>query len=562
MDNHVIADQFTLLAKLMDVHGENSFKAKSYANAAFQIDKLTVPLSETPRDAIFKIKGIGDSTGKSIIEMLDTGRFKMLEDYIDKTPAGVLDMMKIKGLGPKKIATIWKELEIESLGELLYACNENRLLLLKGFGEKTQASTKQSIEFFLSNRERHLYAEIEPLAMDLLNKFEETFSPKSVSLTGAYRRQQPVIDEIEFVIAVPVQTIKDQWVQTGIFTELETTPQYLLLQHEQQVKVKIYTTNEEDFANTLFVTSATEAFLDAFYGIDGGESALSNVSSETEIFEKARLPYIEPCLRETADQLNRIASKGAPKLIHTSDIKGIIHSHSQWSDGLNSLQNMAEAARAEGFEYLVISDHSKSAFYANGLQPERITAQHQEIEALNQQLAPFKIFKSIEADILNDGSLDYPDEILASFDLAIASVHTNLKMSETKAMERLLKAIQNPYTTILGHLTGRLLLSRNGYPLDHSAIIDACIENNVIIELNAHPRRLDIDWSYLAEAVEKGAMISIDPDAHSIEGYKDIRYGVLAAQKGGLPASQNFSSFNREAIESYIQERKQKKGII
>ncbi|WP_298716168.1 DNA polymerase/3'-5' exonuclease PolX [uncultured Chitinophaga sp.] len=560
MDNYVIADNFSLLAKLMDIHGDNPFKAKSLANAAFQIEKLTVPLQETPRDAIFRIKGIGESTGKSVLEMLDTGRYTALEEYLAKTPAGILDMMRIKGIGPKKIATIWKELEIESLGELLYACNENRLTLLKGFGAKTQESIRQGIEFFLSNRERFLFAEVEPFAKELLQLLEKTFSPAPVALTGAFRRQQPVIDELEAVIGTPIEQVSDTFHTLDGFERLDNNDDSILLQFREQVKIRLYGVAPEHFAAKLFTTTGTDAFLSAFFAREGASNG-GNEADEAAIFSRAGLSFIEPPLRETPDILLKAAAGTLPQLIQPADIKGIIHSHSQWSDGVSSLEDMAKAARDKGFEYLVISDHSRSAFYANGLQPERILAQHAQIDELNKKLAPFKIFKSIEADILNDGSLDYPDEILRSFDLVIASVHSNLKMPEEKAMARLLAAIANPYTTILGHMTGRLLLSRNGYPVNHPAVIAACVANEVVIELNAHPRRLDIDWEWIALAIDSGAMISIDPDAHDIAGFDDIRYGTLAAQKGGLTASRNLSSFGLQEFENWLAARRKSKGI-
>lgn len=560
MENYVIADNFSLLAKLMDIHGDNPFKAKSFANAAFQIEKLTVPLQDTPRDAIFRIKGIGESTGKSVLEMLDTGSFTALTEYLAKTPPGILDMMRIKGIGPKKIATIWKELEIETLGELLYACNENRLSLLKGFGQKTQESIRQSIEFFLSNRERFLYAEVAPFAKELTHLLEKTFSPAPVSLTGAFRRQQPVIDELEAVIGVPIDQVSEQFHTLDGFERLGNNDDSILVQFRDQVKIRLYGTAPEHFATKLFTTTGTEAFLSAFFAREGASNG-GNETTEDAIFARADIPVIEPALRETPDILLKAAAGKLPKLIQPGDIKGIIHSHSQWSDGMSSLEDMAKAARDKGFEYLVISDHSRSAFYANGLHPDRILAQHAQIDELNKKLAPFKIFKSIEADILNDGSLDYPDEILRSFDLVIASVHSNLKMPEEKAMARLLAAIANPYTTILGHMTGRLLLSRNGYPVNHPAIIDACVANQVVIELNAHPRRLDIDWEWIPMAIDKGAMLSIDPDAHTIEGYDDIRYGTLAAQKGGLTAERNLSSFSLSELETWLAARRQSKGI-
>jgi DNA polymerase (family 10) len=217
---------------------------------------------------------------------------------------------------------------------------------------------------------------------------------------------------------------------------------------------------------------------------------------------------------------------------------------------------MALAARAQGLEYLVLSDHSQSAFYAGGLKPDRTAAQHQEIDALNDKLAPFRIFKSIESDILSDGSLDYSDKVLATFDLVIASVHSNLKMSQDKAMERVLAAITNPFTRILGHPTGRLLLSRKGYPLDHKVVIDTCAAHNVVLEINAHPRRLDLDWRWIEYALEKGVLLSIDPDAHAIEGYHDTYYGVKVAQKGGLTKAHNLSSFTLQQFEAWLQRKR------
>ncbi|MEN9571397.1 MAG: hypothetical protein RL172_2628, partial [Bacteroidota bacterium] len=225
-------------------------------------------------------------------------------------------------------------------------------------------------------------------------------------------------------------------------------------------------------------------------------------------------------------------------------------------DGSHTIEKMAKAAIAKGMEYMVISDHSKSAFYANGLSEERLRQQHQYIDELNEQLAPFKIFKSIESDILNDGGLDYSNRVLETFDLVIASVHSNLKMTEDKAMMRLINAIENPYTTILGHMTGRLLLSRKGYPVDHKKIIDACAANRVVIELNAHPNRLDIDWRHIAYALEKNVLISINPDAHFVEGFDDIEYGVLVAQKAMLTKEQNLSSFSLAAFEDFLAHRK------
>lgn len=335
----------------------------------------------------------------------------------------------------------------------------------------------------------------------------------------------------------------------------ETLDNFISVIGAENVLLKFYTSNDPGFYSTLFRTSCSEAFA------AGIQLAGERYDSEEAIFAAAGIPFIAPALREQAKVIDYAKNNGGSPLIQPSDIKGVIHSHSDWSDGLHTIEVMAKACIDKGYEYLVISDHSKAAAYAKGLSEERIREQHRYVDELNAKLAPFRIFKSIECDILGDGSMDYSNNVLSTFDLVIASIHSNLQMNEDKAMMRLLGAIRNPYTTILGHMTGRLLLSRPGYPVDHVTIIEACVENKVVIELNAHPRRLDIDWRWIDIALEKGALISVDPDAHSTEGYEDCRYGVLAAQKGGLTAEKNLSSFSLIEFEKYLQERKISKGI-
>jgi len=542
IDNDYIAEQFSLLGKLMDIHGENSFKTKSYSVAAYTLEKLPNPLRDLSPDKITSIKGIGDAIGKKIQEILQTGELRLLQQYIANTPPGVIEMLHIKGLGPKKIATIWKEMEIESVGELLYACQENRLLLFKGFGEKTQQNVREAIEFRLRHVGSHLYADIEAYALLLDAQLKKAFPAEQWALTGDFRRQLEVITKLQWITTATPETA-----QTFLTTNAS----------DEVVTIEFIHSTPEDFTRILFETSCSREFLQAWQENIKGP----RYSSEESLFENANLAFIPPFRREQRVTLEQAASSALVPVIETTDIRAIIHSHSKWSDGSNTLGEMAAACIEKGFEYLVISDHSKTAFYANGLKEDRLREQHAEIEALNRKLAPFVIFKSIESDILNDGALDYSNDILSTFDLVIASVHSNLKMSEEKAMGRLLHAIENPYTTILGHPTGRLLLSRPGYPVDHKKIIDACVANKVVIELNAHPRRLDMDWRWIGYAIDKGALISIDPDAHSITGYKDIRYGVLAAQKAGLTPQHNLSSFNLEKFKAYLAERKKSRGI-
>ena len=557
MDNYQIADNFSLLSKLMDIHGENSFKSKTYSIAAFNIEKLPMPLSETPREKIFGIKGIGDSIGRKVMEMLETGEMKTLNEYLEKTPAGIVEMLNIKGIGPKKINTIWKELEVESVGELLYACNENRLSLYKGFGEKTQDNIRDSIEFYLRNQGSYLYAQIESYAHALHEKLKVRFPGEKISFTGAFRRQLETIDVLEWCTTASTSDLKN-FLFENKFEAIEEDAENILFLGPENVKLEFHLSEPLSFYKRLFQTSCSEDFL---IGWEKQYSISPDAISEEQIFESAGLPYIIPALRENDTLLTKARRHGLVPVIQPREVRSIIHSHSNWSDGVNKIEEMANELIKSGYEFLVISDHSKSAFYANGLTPERIKEQHRYIDELNRRLKPFKIFKSIECDILNDGALDYSPDILATFDLVIASIHSNLKMTEEKAMMRLLAAISSPFTTILGHMTGRLLLSRNGYPVDHKTIIDACAEHHVAIELNAHPRRLDIDWRWIDYALDRNVLISIDPDAHSIEGFNDVRYGVLAAQKGGLTKEQNLSSFSLQQFEEYLQKTRNLKGI-
>lgn len=555
MDNATIAENFSLLSKLMDIHGENSFKTKTYSIAAYNIDKLPVSLQDTPREKLFAIKGIGESVGKKVVEMLDTGHLQALNDLISNTPPGVIEMLQIKGIGPKKIHTIWKEMEIESIGELLYACNENRLTLFKGFGEKTQQNVVEAIHFYLQNQGHFLFAELEAVFPQVDAYLKKMFGATAVHVTGAYRRHEPTIEEMEFVVLKTPKEIKPAF-QTAQPPELlEETDTILRYQLKNGLKLRLYHSGT-NLPETLFATTGSPAFLETFHAQFPGFTFDANETDDQAVFKKAGLAYIPPFYRESPTVLVQAQQQQLPDFVDASSVKGLIHSHSNWSDGSNTIEEMAQELIRRGFEYLVISDHSKAAAYANGLTEDRIREQHRYVDSLNEQLAPFRIFKSIECDILNDGSLDYSDAILATFDLVIASVHSNLKMNQEKAMMRVLRAIENPYTTILGHMTGRLLLSRNGYPLDHAAVIDACAANGVVIELNAHPRRLDIDWRWIEYALKKNVLISINPDAHALEGFDDIRYGVLAAQKGGLTAAQNLSSFSLQEFEHFLASRR------
>jgi DNA polymerase (family 10) len=547
--NATISEQFELLSKLMDIHQENSFKSKSYSSAAFAIDKLPFELETFEKGKIASIKGIGESSAKKIIEILETDRLSVLDELINKTPEGVFDMLRIKGLGPKKIATIWHEMGIETIGELLYACNENRLLLYKGFGEKTQNNVAEAIEFFMRNQGHFLYADVESYVEKVKEILSARFPSNQFLIGGDFFRQMPTLDELVWITDAPLSMVQDFLAEIAFIIESNGTDQFIAKGPENLRMLYIHA-ESTNIDQIQFEKSVSPGFLENWKK----NFDTLNISSiePSNWLNTFGINFIPTFLREDPSIIEDAKNTRFDEIISTDQIKGIIHSHSNWSDGSNTIEEMALACIAQGFEYLVISDHSKSAFYANGLNEERIKAQHQYIDELNKKLAPFKIFKSIESDILNDGALDYSDNLLSTFDMVIASVHSNLKMSEEKAMSRLLTAIENPYTTVLGHPTGRLLLSRKGYPIDHEKIIDACIANDVVIEINAHPRRLDLDWTWIKIAQEKGAILSINPDAHHIDGYHDVKYGVLAAQKGGLKKQNNLSSYSLQEIESYL----------
>jgi DNA polymerase (family X) len=535
MTTEEIAKALKLTAQLMELHDQNPFKIKSIANAAFKLDKTDIDLEGKTLPELESIEGIGKSIAAKINELQTTESLKELSEMLEITPFGVIEMLRVKGIGPKKVRQLWKELEIESTGELLYACNENRLITLKGFGAKTQAEVKKQIEFFQSNVGKYLYASVEQFANDLVELLKKSYNTELVSLTGAMRRRSEIINEIEILITSEREINMDA------------------LSEGKNIKLEIITCAENEFYSKLFETTGTPEHIKQVQCL---ELKNENFGSEQKIYESYGLQYIEPELREGLNEVTLAKENKIPRLIEVTDLKGILHNHSTYSDGVNTLKEMAQYCKELGYEYLGICDHSQSAFYANGLKQDRVLEQQKEIEELNKQLAPFKIFKGIESDILNDGSLDYPEEILKTFDFIVASVHSNLKMNEEKATARLLKAIENPYTTILGHPTGRLLLSRPGYPIDHKKIIDACAANNVIVELNSHPHRLDIDWRWIQYCIEKGVKISINPDAHEKSGYHDMYYGVCAARKGMLTKEMCFNTLSLAEIEQYFDGKK------
>lgn len=557
MENKEVSKILSTTAKLMELHGQNEFKIRSIQNAAFTVSKLEVPVKQLSEEELAGIKGIGKSISQKIHQLVSEGVMPDMEALLKDTPEGVVEMLSIKGIGPKKVAVLWKELEVLTPGELLYACNENRLVELKGFGIKTQDQIRKAIEFKISNKGLYHFAAIEKQAVVWLDAIKEISLVQDISFSGELRRKCEILTNASFVIACDnFQSCADEVIKILALEEVVSNPSLQIIsgKHESEIPVTIAFCAPPEYGKTLFVNTGNDSHVNDV--LDKLTNANLQGLSEIAIYEKAGLQFVEPELREGNDEIALAASNTIPELIEYGDLKGSLHNHSTYSDGLSTLREMAIFLRDGGYEYLGICDHSKSAFYANGMKEDRIIQQHKEIDLLNKELAPFRIFKGIESDILHDGSLDYDVQILKSFDFIVASIHSGLKMTEEKATARLLKAIENPYTTILGHPTGRLLLAREGYPIDHKAVIDACAAHHIILELNAHPYRLDIDWRWIRYAIEKGVQISVNPDAHHTNGYHDMYYGVCAGRKGLLTKKMTFNAKSVLEVSQWFESRK------
>ena len=562
MRNKEILKLLKFTASLLELHNENEFKIKSYNSATFNLDKVKVQLSALSVQELEQISGIGKGIAAKIFEISKHNTFAELEQLIADTPVEVVQMLDIKGIGPKKVRAIWKELEITTIEALTIACKEGRVAALKGFGEKIQEEILEYLAFIEASKGKVYYADVEQAALDLEILLKEKLNTEKVALVGDIRRKLDVVERLQYIITTTdrTQTMTTLAGFTGLIQSEQTSSPYIWRGYiaDTEIKIEIKLCAEREFVKQQYIHSCSTHFLASLTN-DGKpmhEIVKNNVyQSEKEIFVALEWQYIEPELREGLFEIEAAKSHTLPTLITDADLKGSFHNHSKYSDGENTLEEMAVYCKQLGYQYLGISDHSKTATYASGLKEEDILRQHKEIDELNSKLAPFKIFKGIESDILSDGSLDYDESVLKTFDFIVASIHANLNMDEEKATQRLIKAIENPYTTMLGHPTGRLLLRRKGYPINHGKVIEACAANGVIIEINANPWRLDLDWRWVNYAIQKGVMLSINPDAHELEGYLDMHYGVCTGRKAGLSADRCFNTKSLAEVESYLNKR-------
>lgn len=584
LDNSGISDIIGLLGDLKELHGEDPFKVSSLKNAARKISKMSEKLSELNLVELQNLEGIGKSLAKTITELNTQGQIEELENLKSKTPSEVIKMLDIPGIGPKKVQIIWKVLGLETLSELKYACNENRLIEAKGFGLKTQNEILRNLENFENLEGLYLFPKLEKLALEIMGYFKEIPEIQNLELVGDLRRALEYTDKIEILLASTqnhreaiLQGFKTHFSNDLVLDSETAYPDqdYYTYTILNGIPISIHFSEISDFVKMKFLLTGSQEYLSSLNNLSILNDK-SNFIDEQEIYSLLNKPYIVPELRENWEQVfqdffqieqNQSELDLNPKdlypkypieekLIENGDLKGSLHNHSTYSDGSNSLEEMVQSCIEQRLSYFGICDHSRSAFYADGLNIEKVEIQWKEIEALNQKYLPFKIFKGIESDILADGSLDYPDEILKGFDFIVASIHSGLKMERSKAMVRIIKAIENPFTRILGHPTGRLLLGRSGYSLDMPKIIDACIQNQVVIELNANPNRLDIDWRWIYYGMNKGAIFSINPDAHKRQGILDMRFGVQSARKAGLVPSKCLNALSLEDFEKFIRNKK------
>jgi DNA polymerase (family 10) len=574
MDKDQVAEVLADIATLLELKGENPFKTRAYENAARTIETLSEPLDKVVAEArLGDIKGIGDALQQKITELVTTGRLQYYEDLKASIPPGLVAMLDIPGLGPKKIKALHDELGLETVVQLEQACKDGKIAGLKGFGAKTQTNILEGISRRRSYASRHLISEALPRAEPLLEALRSHPDVIRCSTAGSLRRHREVIGDIDLLASSkkPAEVIEFFTSQPGIEKVLAKgeTKASVLLEGGIQSDLRVVSDAEYSSALLYFTGSKEHNIVMRQRAIDRGlrlneyglfhskvetrdPKLLVKCRTEEEMFEKLGLHYIPPEMREDMGEI-ALAEKGPlPRLIEWTDLKGSLHNHSTWSDGHQRPEEIARAMCELGLAYWGITDHSKSSFQANGLDAARVRQQLKEIASINASLAKegtgFRLLTGTEVDILKDGKLDFPDDLLAELDVVIASIHQSFNQTEAETTKRLVGAAQNPYVHILGHLTGRLLLEREPYKVDHRAVIDACAATGTWIELNAHPMRFDMDWRWWPYAKSKGVKCAINCDGHRFGDAGFLRLGAGIARKGWLTKEDVVNTLSLKAL--------------
>jgi len=551
MDKEQVAAVLEEIGLLLQLKGENPFKTRAYENAARILGMLDDDLEQLVREKrLGSIQGIGQALEKIIEELVLTGRLEYYEKLKAEFPDTLFDLLRIPGLGAKKVSALYSRLGICSIEELRKACSEDRLIDLPGFGRKTQENILKGIGLVEENAGRHLIHEAGGAAVSLLSRLKGCPGIREISVAGSLRRRKEIIKDIDILISTDQSDeVMDYIVslpQVGDVTGRGDTKISFRLKEGIAVDIRTvspvqypyalhhFTGSKEHNTKMRHIAKSKGIKMNEYGLFLGEDEELIPCGDEAEIFNALGMAYIPPELREDRGEIEAAREGCLPLLVTAEDMRGILHVHTNYSDGHSTIRQMAEAARAMGYGYIGISDHSHSAFYANGLNIDDVLSQQAEIRELNDSLGDFRIFGGIESDILQDGSLDYSDEILSSFDFVIASVHSQFKMSKADMTKRILRAMDNPYTKILGHPTGRRLLSREGYEVDMEAILKKAAERGIIIEINANPQRLDLDWRWSIRAKELGVLMAVCADAHDISELSFMGFGVSVARKGWL----------------------------
>jgi DNA polymerase (family 10) len=549
-DKRQLAHIFIEIATLLELKGDNPFKIRAYQNASRILSDLTVSVDEfVANGGLESTKGLGKAIGQKIHEYIDTGKIGYYEELRIAVPDALFELIKIPGLGPKKALLLHEKLNINSIGELEYACRENRLVELPGFGTKTQQRMLEGIEYIKKFQGKFLLADVWQLAEKIAEYLRHQKGIGNAAVAGSIRRCNEVVRNIDIVVACDDQDAAAAVItgMPGIEKVITSEPAKVTVVLENGVRVDTYIVPTSGAAAGLLrFTGSSEHYrqlcqLAKNNSYDMDERGIMNkagqplvVEREQDVYRLLGLKYIEPELREGLTEIEAAQTERLPKLIGEGDIRGIFHVHTTYSDGSATVPVMAQAAKARGWQYLGVTDHSRTAVYARGLRFETILEQRREIAEFNAANPDVTVLAGIECDILPDGSLDYEDEILADFDFVIASVHSAFRQTEAEMTRRIVKAINNRYVSMLGHPTGRILTAREGYPLDLRTVIKAAADTGTIIEINASPYRLDIDWRWCRQAKELGVLLAINPDAHAVEELADMRYGVAVARKGWL----------------------------
>jgi DNA polymerase (family 10) len=567
-----VLDEISIFYELKD---ENFFKIRAYQMAAraLEVSDIEIIRGKTTLEELQSVKGIGAGIAKQVLELLETSKLKLYDGLKRDIPPGLVEMLKIPKLGPKKIKYLYGSLDIKSIAELEYACLENKLLKLENFGPKTQENILKGIEFFSRHKDRFLYADVIEEAKLIEDKLKNFKAVNQCSIAGSLRRKKEIIKDIDIVASSQSpDDVMEFFVSLEEVTEVIAkgdTKSSVRLASGINADLRVVSDLQYPYALHHFTGSkehntAIRSMAKKYemkmneYGLFKGEENI-DCSSEKDIFAVFGMEYIEPELRENTGEIEAALNNSLPELIKEEDIKGIFHFHTTSSDGTMSLARVVEELKKIGFSYCGVADHSRTAFYAGGIKDENIAGYLEEIDNINRQNPGFKVFKGIESDILPDGSLDYSEDILEKFDFVIIAIHSNFNMSEKQMTGRIIRGMQNRYATILAHPTGRLLLSRDPYNVNIIEIIDAASELDVALEINASPFRLDLDWQYCKYAKEKRVKMFINPDAHSVEGLYDYKYGVNVARKGWLEKSDIANTMETDLIEEYFLRKRMNK---